>query len=206
MQWEWLPDNDTTIRDIWHVRPLNGSEAATSTLDQSRVLYVFRGSAGISGRIRLPGVASDLFQDERLYARTAEGVWAIRWKAWLKPSLFRQTHESTFINLRKQPALVIDALEWKWYQFTFADGHAERVPISRHFYSLLREEYRDPSMLVPLGLLPPRSTAKAKRPKKTAESNTKSPESPTGLDGSVSHVIKGDHATTPTTSESSESS
>ncbi|MDR4468953.1 MAG: hypothetical protein MRJ68_11780 [Nitrospira sp.] len=185
MQWDWLPDHDSTTRDIWHVQQVGVSHNATRTLDQSRALYVFRGSAGISGRIHLPGIAPDLFQDERLYARTAEGLWAIRWKAWLKPSLFRQTHESAFINLRKQPALVIDALEWKWYQFLFADGHVERVPISRHFYSLLREEYRGPSMPLLSALLPPKSTAMARRPRKPFESPTKSPESSPDLDGNV---------------------
>jgi len=202
MQWDWLLDHDNTTRDIWHVRQMGGSDAATVTLDQSRILYVFRGSAGASGRIRLPGFAPDLFQDEQLYARTAEGLWIIRWKAWLKPSLFRQTHESAFVNFRKQPILVIDALEWKWYQFTFADGHVERVPISRHFYSL-REEYRGPSMpLLPV-LLPPKSTTKSTRPTKTTESPTKSPGSFPGLDEHVPHGAPSAHTEGPPRSEPS---
>lgn len=193
MQWEWLPDHDNTTRDIWHVQPVGHRDSATRTLDQSRVLYVFRGSMGMSGRIRLPGFTPDLYQDEQFYGRTAEGLWTIRWKVWLKPSLFRQTHASAWVNLRKQPTLVVDELEWKYYQFTFTDGHVECVPISRNFYSLLREEYRGLSIPLPTVLLPSTATTKLRQPKKTPESIAKTPESPGGLDVKVPQRAQSAH-------------
>ncbi len=191
MEWDWLSDNDATTRDIWHVQRVDIADAITYALDQSRGLYVFRGSAGISGRIRVPGFSPSLFQDNQLYTRTTDGLWRIRWKAWLKPRLFRQIHESVFVNLRKQPALVVDALEWKWYQFAFSDGHVERVPISRSCYSCIREDYRRPVTSITRSRDRGRSST---TPSKTTESDRVSPESDVRLDEQAEPCVQGARA------------
>lgn len=146
MKWNWLPVPDTTTRDIMKVVRPGIIDATVYSLDQVHVLYIFRGSLGISGRIQIPGYSPDLFQPDHLYARTTKHVWKIAAIAWLKPTLFEQSHDSAFVNMRQLPVLIRDRLEQRWYQFTFADQHVEQVPISARCYSLARRAYRHPSI------------------------------------------------------------
>jgi hypothetical protein len=203
MKWNWLPNSDISTRDVWHAQRVGVMDSTTYLLDQSRVLYVFRGSAGASGLISTPGFSSDLFQDDALYARTVDGLWKIRWKAWLTPHLFRHTHESLFVNSRRHPSLVIDELERKWYRFTFADGHDELAPISRALYSAMRAEYRgeEPSR----DDSQPRRAARSFRRKggKTPAPTPKSTERATLFDGPSPGLVKNKRARNDSESQSS---
>jgi hypothetical protein len=149
MKWNWLPAQDATTRDILKVVRPDIADSPVYSLDQAGVLYLFRGSLAASGRIQIQGVSPDLFQPDHLYARTAKLLWKIVAIAWLKPTLFEQSHDSAFINMRQLPVLIKDSLELRWYQFTFPDQHVEQVPISRRCYAQARRSYRRPSPDLP---------------------------------------------------------
>lgn len=142
MKWDWLPTHDATTRDILRVVRPGISDATVYSLDQACVLYIFRGSLDVSGRIQIQGYSSDLFQPVHLYARTAKNLWKLDLHAWLKPGLFEQAHDSALVNMRQLPVLITDRLEQRWYQFTFPDQHVEAVPISRRCYARARRAYR----------------------------------------------------------------
>lgn len=190
MQWGWLPENDASTLDIWHVQRVGVMDPTTYLVDQTRILYVFRGSAGESGLIRIPGFAPDVFQDDSLYARSADGLWKIRWKAWLKRQWFRHTHESIFVNMRRQPALIVDELERKWYRFMFSDGHDERTPISRALYSAMRAEYRGDSSSTVESALRQASQSSQHGADKTPASTPVSTERATSFDVTASSLVK----------------